>query len=76
MMIVDAGGGTVDLSTYAFTTAQPVSVEEIAPADCMFTISVVDASLKLLNNSLGILQGSTRVNMRALEFLKGAQDIF
>ncbi|EKM51021.1 uncharacterized protein PHACADRAFT_212923 [Phanerochaete carnosa HHB-10118-sp] len=51
VMIIDAGGGTIDLSTYKFTTASPVSVEEIAAPGC-------------------ILQGSTRVNMRAMEFLK------
>lgn len=34
VMIIDAGGGTVDISTYKFLTANPVSVEEIAPPDC------------------------------------------
>ncbi|KAI0783018.1 hypothetical protein C8Q75DRAFT_811243 [Abortiporus biennis] len=29
--IIDAGGGTVDLSTYTFTQTSPISVEEIAP---------------------------------------------
>lgn len=33
-MIVDAGGGTVDLSTYQFVTANPISVEEISAPDC------------------------------------------
>ncbi|KIP02816.1 hypothetical protein PHLGIDRAFT_122128 [Phlebiopsis gigantea 11061_1 CR5-6] len=51
VMVVDTGGGTVDISTYKFASTRPVSVEEIAPPDC-------------------ILQGSTRVNMRALKFLK------
>jgi hypothetical protein len=32
MIIVDAGGGTVDLSTYAMTA--PNKYQEIAPADC------------------------------------------
>ena len=35
-MIVDAGGGTVDLSSYKFTTATPITVEEIAPTDCKY----------------------------------------
>ncbi|KAL4244988.1 hypothetical protein ABKN59_002854 [Abortiporus biennis] len=48
--IIDAGGGTVDLSTYTFTQTSPISVEEIAPPGC-------------------IIQGSTRVNVRAKEFL-------
>ncbi|KAI0668088.1 hypothetical protein C8Q78DRAFT_1048352 [Trametes maxima] len=51
VMIVDAGGGTVDVSTYLFTSVDPLSVEEIVSADC-------------------ILQGSTRVTVRAEEFLK------
>lgn len=33
-MIIDAGGGTVDLSTYSFTGTSPISVEEIATPDC------------------------------------------
>ncbi|THG93264.1 hypothetical protein EW026_g7931 [Hermanssonia centrifuga] len=51
VVIIDAGGGTVDLSTYVFTTMTPMTVEEIAPPDC-------------------ILQGSTRVNIRAEAFLR------
>ena len=34
MMVVDAGGGTVDISTYKFASVKPVSVGEIAPPDC------------------------------------------
>ena len=33
-MIVDAGGGTVDISSYAFTSTTPIAVEEIATAEC------------------------------------------
>ncbi|KAI0738326.1 hypothetical protein C8Q80DRAFT_1275839 [Daedaleopsis nitida] len=51
VMIVDAGGGTVDVSSYTFLSTSPVSVEEVTSADC-------------------ILQGSTRVNVRAERFLK------
>ncbi|RPD70094.1 hypothetical protein L226DRAFT_256752 [Lentinus tigrinus ALCF2SS1-7] len=51
VMIVDAGGGTVDISSYSFTSTTPISVEEIATAEC-------------------IMQGSTRVNVRAEKFLK------
>ncbi|KAI0338760.1 hypothetical protein BDW22DRAFT_1337232 [Trametopsis cervina] len=36
VMIIDAGGGTVDLSTYLSTASNPVTVEETAPADCIF----------------------------------------
>ena len=34
VMIIDAGGGTVDLSTYTFTSVSPITVEEIATPDC------------------------------------------
>ncbi|KIP03242.1 hypothetical protein PHLGIDRAFT_130274 [Phlebiopsis gigantea 11061_1 CR5-6] len=51
VMIVDAGGGTVDLSSYKFVSTNPLTVEEIAAPGC-------------------ILQGSTRVNARALTYLK------
>ena len=36
-MIVDAGGGTVDISSYSFTSTSPLTVEEIASADCAFS---------------------------------------
>ncbi|KAI0350808.1 hypothetical protein OH77DRAFT_1412306 [Trametes cingulata] len=35
VMIVDAGGGTVDISSYSFVSTSPLSVEEIASADCI-----------------------------------------
>ena len=34
VMVIDAGGGTVDLSTYTFTSVSPITVEEIATPDC------------------------------------------
>ena len=33
-MIVDAGGGTIDISSYVFMSVAPMSVEEVTPADC------------------------------------------
>ena len=33
-MIVDAGGGTVDISTYTFSKSTPIAIEEIAPPGC------------------------------------------
>ncbi|KAI0824355.1 hypothetical protein BC628DRAFT_1322727 [Trametes gibbosa] len=35
VMIVDAGGGTVDISSYSFVSTSPLSVEEIASPDCI-----------------------------------------
>ncbi|PIL34591.1 hypothetical protein GSI_03370 [Ganoderma sinense ZZ0214-1] len=52
VIIVDAGGGTVDVSSYRFLSTSPISVEEVTSPECT-------------------LQGSTRVNVRLHEFLKG-----
>ncbi|KAM5545516.1 hypothetical protein V8D89_000554 [Ganoderma adspersum] len=52
VIIVDAGGGTVDVSSYRFLSTAPIAVEEVTSPECT-------------------LQGSTRVNVRLLEFLKG-----
>ncbi|KAL7278333.1 hypothetical protein ACG7TL_008309 [Trametes sanguinea] len=35
VMIVDAGGGTIDVSSYSFTSIAPLSAEEAVPADCV-----------------------------------------
>lgn len=51
VLIIDAGEGTVDLSTYTFVSTSPITVHEVTAPDC-------------------ILQGSTRVNVRAREYLK------
>lgn len=34
VMVVDAGGGTVDINTYTFVTASPILMEEVAPPTC------------------------------------------
>ncbi|KAI0313393.1 hypothetical protein OF83DRAFT_1175706 [Amylostereum chailletii] len=41
VMVVDAGGGTVDLSTYSFTQRSPIKIAEIAPPDCIIQGSVI-----------------------------------
>ena len=33
-MVIDAGGGTVDLSTYTFSSTTPLAVKEIASPEC------------------------------------------
>lgn len=37
VIIIDAGGGTVDLSAYCMKLS-PTSFKEIAPAECEFTV--------------------------------------
>ncbi|KAI0031113.1 hypothetical protein K488DRAFT_52739 [Vararia minispora EC-137] len=41
IMIIDAGGGTVDLSSYTFTKTSPMEVREIAIPGCIFEGSVI-----------------------------------
>ncbi|KAI0315438.1 hypothetical protein OF83DRAFT_1062097 [Amylostereum chailletii] len=41
VMIIDAGGGTVDLSTYTFAKRLPVKISEIAAPGCIFHGSVI-----------------------------------
>ena len=67
-MIVDAGGGTVDLSAY-FMTLSPASFEEIAPAECESKIVVPQPEMNLSHYS-GRLQGSVFVSRRARAFLE------
>lgn len=35
IIIIDAGGGTVDSSAYSVKLSQPISIEETAPAQCL-----------------------------------------
>lgn len=44
-MIIDAGGGTVDFSTYKITQVAPIALQEIAPTDCMFLLATCSLSL-------------------------------
>jgi hypothetical protein len=39
-LIADAGGGTLDISSYAIRGTSPLVIEEIAPPDCIFAGSV------------------------------------
>ncbi|KAJ3497279.1 hypothetical protein NLJ89_g10367 [Agrocybe chaxingu] len=39
-LIADAGGGTLDISAYAIRGTSPLTMEEIAPPDCIFAGSI------------------------------------
>ncbi|KAI0315436.1 hypothetical protein OF83DRAFT_1173833 [Amylostereum chailletii] len=41
VMVIDAGGGTIDLSTYTFAEASPITIKEIAAPGCIFEGSVI-----------------------------------
>ncbi|KAH9940114.1 uncharacterized protein BXZ73DRAFT_43285 [Epithele typhae] len=53
VMIVDAGGGTIDISSYGFISLSPLEVEEVTSADCILQGSTrinarAEAHLKVL----------------------------
>ena len=73
VVVIDAGGGTIDLSAYSMRLS-PVSFEEVAPAECEYTTL---QSTRLMLASPGRLQGSVLVTRRAAGFLKSRyQDKF
>jgi hypothetical protein len=72
VVIIDAGGGTVDISAYRkVTTAKDESFEELARPQC-------EPRFRLLNNYVfnvreitGLFEGSIFVSNRAYNHLKG-----
>ena len=69
VVIIDAGGGTIDLSMFSVTSS-PISGEEIAPAECMQRSPTTEFLLTHLYPSLGRLQGSVFVTRRARALLQ------
>ncbi len=72
VMIVDAGGGTVDISTYTRTSSSSTndsSFEEIVAPACLYSVLY---SLDRISppSPLGIFSGSIFVTRRAESFLK------
>jgi len=67
--IIDAGGGTIDLSMFSMKS-NPISCEEIAPAECMQLSSTAEFLLIHLHLILGRLQGSVFVTRRAKALLE------
>ena len=56
-MIVDAGGGTVDISSYALTSTTPIAVEEIATAECKSLLLMRDSMRSTANRCLRYYAG-------------------
>jgi hypothetical protein len=69
VVIIDAGGGTIDLSMFSMTST-PISGEEIAPAECMQLLPAAEFLLAYLYPFLGRLQGSVFVTRRARALLQ------
>ena len=70
VVVVDAGGGTVDLSMFSITP-NPISFEEVTPAECM-QVPVTKLQLTHLYLFLGRIQGSVFVTRRAGALLQSS----
>lgn len=78
MLIVDAGGGTIDITTYGHDSkAAGFSFQEIATPQCQLLIlcknnwSLVRKLNFVVESTLGFFQGSVFVTNRAHAFLDG-----
>lgn len=69
VVVIDAGGGTLDLSMYSMKF-DPTSFEEIAPAECKYIIMLFHPFSSTFSLPLGRLQGSVFVTRRAKGLLQ------
>ena len=70
--VIDAGGGTVDISTYKFTGDSPVEIEEIVAPGCKCGLSSLASSPAECTVPPGIFEGSVMIRQRAEEYLRGS----
>lgn len=66
-LVADAGGGTLDISSYAIRGTSPLVIEEIAPPDCPYLPSVF-SQVSLNIGVSGVFAGSVFVSRRARAF--------
>ena len=72
IIVIDAGGGTIDLSAYSVKLSAPREFKEIAPSECKtFFLGSPGLSSYSYVVPIGRLQGSVFVTQRAHAFLKG-----
>jgi hypothetical protein len=69
-MVIDAGGGTVDISSYTFTKTSPIEVQELAIPGCPYLSSAIAVIYKALRCT-GIFEGSVIVRQRAEDYFRG-----
>ena len=74
-MIIDAGGGTVDISTYAFKSVEPVKVEEISVPSCKYH-ERSGLLPRRAHRLPGLLEGSVIVRHRAEALIRGTLHTF
>ena len=67
--MADAGGGTLDISSYAIRGTSPLVIEEIAPPDCTFP-SFPHRQSYVASLVAGVFSGSVFVSRRARAFLE------
>ena len=68
-LVADAGGGTLDISSYAVRGTTPLVMEEIAPPDCSLWFTW---HLTMYSHSFpGVFAGSVFVSRRARAFFEG-----
>ena len=71
VLVVDAGGGTIDISSYAVTNNRPLQVEELFQPKCepvhlsLAPCSIIEIPLQ------GLFQGGEFVTARASEMVSG-----
>jgi hypothetical protein len=73
-LVADAGGGTLDISSYAMRGVSPLVIEEIAPPDCEWPLFFFSTPClgNLIQKQLfaGIFAGSVFVGRRARAFFE------
>ena len=75
MLIVDAGGGTIDISSYVVTSDRPLQVEELFRPECQPIRSLLGTRLLRYLLLTGLLQGGEFVTARAKKMASGKFNI-
>ena len=74
-MIIDAGGGTIDISTYKVLSIGPLRTEELYEPECESDPSQSQVS-RLIAFIPGLIQGGDLVTARATDTVKGVLRYF
>ena len=67
-MVIDAGGGTIDISSYTVRVKSPLKVEELYLPKCEWSLP---ERVLNLNVQIGVYQGAEFVTARAREWARG-----
>ena len=72
VLIIDAGGGTIDISTYKVLSDQPLKVEELYEPQCESNRHNYGCFLRPITLVLGLGQGAEFVTARATAMAEGS----